>query len=87
MDAGLLCQSCTMPIDNVYNRGSEKDGTKSTLYCRYCYVNGAFTNPGLTLEQMRNVIVTQMLKNHIPGYKINQSVQMLPHLRRWEKAG
>jgi hypothetical protein len=36
MEAEKFCQSCTLPIDNIEDRGIEKDGSKSDLYCKYC---------------------------------------------------
>jgi hypothetical protein len=45
----IFCQSCTMPIDNIGNRGTEKDGSKSDLYCKYCYLHGAFIDPDMSL--------------------------------------
>ena len=74
-----------MPIDTDAVKGSEKDGSKSLLYCKYCYVNGCFTNPAMTFEQMKSIVVTQMQKNHIPDFVIQQSLHMLPGLKRWKK--
>lgn len=48
----LICQSCSMPLDKVENRGTEKDNSKSSEYCVYCYKNGSFTNPEATLEEV-----------------------------------
>lgn len=46
------CQSCGMPLAAPDSRGSEGDGTPSAYYCRYCYRNGAFTEPDATIETM-----------------------------------
>lgn len=46
------CQSCGMPISRPSDRGTEGDGVRSAYYCRYCYQNGAFTEPGATIETM-----------------------------------
>ncbi|HIH04470.1 MAG TPA: hypothetical protein HA263_11715 [Methanoregulaceae archaeon] len=46
------CQSCGMPLSVPDARGTEGDGTPSGLYCRYCYRNGAFTEPEATIETM-----------------------------------
>ncbi|HFI0304848.1 TPA: zinc ribbon domain-containing protein [Streptococcus suis] len=46
--------SCAMPL-NLHGldvRGSEKDGTKSSIYCSYCYVNGRFVEPDISFEEM-----------------------------------
>ena len=46
------CQSCGMPLTGPGDRGPEGDGTPSAYYCRYCYRNGAFTEPEATIESM-----------------------------------
>ncbi len=46
------CESCGMPIATDADAGTEKDGSLSTRYCRYCYQNGAYTEPDLTFEAM-----------------------------------
>ena len=56
----MFCQSCTLPIDNIDDRGSEKDGSKSDIYCKYCYKDGAFTDPGMTLERMTDIAKSEM---------------------------
>jgi Putative zinc ribbon domain len=83
MQQKKFCQSCTMPIDNIEDRGSEKDGSKSNLYCKYCYRDGDFTDPEMTLEQMKNIVLTQMHKLNLPDNIIQQSLDNLPHLKRW----
>ena len=80
-----FCQSCTLPIDNIADRGTEKDGAKSELYCKYCYANGAFTDPDMTLERMQEIARTEMKKQNLPQNIIQQSMAMLPGLKRWKK--
>lgn len=87
MQPGMICQSCTMPIDAEEHRGTEMDGSKSTTYCKYCYQNGAFTDPGMTLGQMKETVTTEMKKRDIPENIIQQSLNSLAGLKRWEKNG
>ena len=86
MKPKLFCQSCTMPIDNVADRGTEKDGSKSSEYCKFCYQNGALVNPNMTFEEMKSLVINQMEKMHLPGEIIQQSVKSLPYLKRWRNA-
>lgn len=81
-----FCQSCTLPVDNIEDRGTEKDGSKSAVYCKYCYKDGVFTDPGMTLERMKSIALTEMKKQHIPDNIIQQSLNMLPTLKRWQRA-
>lgn len=83
MELNNFCQSCTMPIDNIADRGTEKDGSKSAIYCKYCYQEGNFINPDLTLEEMKKIVVTQMHKLNLPDNIIQQSLDSLPNLKRW----
>ena len=74
-----------MPIDNIADRGTERDGSKSDLYCKYCYKDGEFISPDMTLQEMKDLVVVQMRKLNIPEYIIQQSLNMLPHLKRWHR--
>jgi hypothetical protein len=84
METQKFCQSCTLPIDNMEDRGTEKDSSKSDMYCKYCYQNGAFTEPDMTLDQMMGIAETEMKKQNLPENIIQQSMNMLPRLQRWQ---
>lgn len=83
MNPQLVCQSCTMPIDDTADRGTEKNGSKSSEYCKYCYQNGAFVNPGMTLENMQQLITEKMQELDLPVAVSQKSLQLLPQLKRW----
>lgn len=78
-----FCQSCSMPLDNRELLGTEKDGSNSNEYCKYCYQNGAFINPNMTLKEMTSLVINQMEKMHIDSKTIDMAVSSLPHLKRW----
>ncbi len=75
-----------MPIDDPEDRGTEKDGSKSKTYCKYCYKDGVFTDPGMTLERMKEITKTEMKKRNLPDNLLEQSLRMLPGLKRWNLA-
>ena len=83
MEDRKFCQSCSMPLDDPAMPGKEKDGSKSQEYCKYCYQEGAFTNPGMTLEEMEKVVKTQMKKMNIAQDTIDLAMNSLPGLKRW----
>ena len=85
MSPKLFCQSCTMPIDDMADRGTEKDGSKNNDYCKYCYQDGHFINPGMSLQEMKELIGTQMKQMSLPENIIEGSLRALPHLKRWQK--
>jgi radical SAM superfamily enzyme len=86
MESKLFCQSCSMPLDNPALRGTEKDGSKSVEYCSYCYQNGSFINPDMTLEEMKTLVKEQMEKMKIDTGIINLALGSLPHLKRWKSS-
>ena len=86
MEHSTFCQSCTMNMAKPEDYGTEKDGSKSLQYCKYCYENGQFTNPGITLDQMKTHIKSKMNELGISENIIHLSTGSLPHLKRW-KAG
>jgi hypothetical protein len=86
MEPQKFCQSCTLPMDNMEDRGTEKDGSKSDMYCKYCYQNGVFTETDMTLDQMMDIAETEMKKQNLPESIIQQSMNMLPLLKRWQSS-
>jgi hypothetical protein len=79
-----LCQSCSLPMGIDHVKGSEKDGSKSTNYCMYCYENGAFKEPSMTLGQMISIVETQMEEMNLPLKLIETSINKIPKLGRWK---
>ena len=73
-----------MPLDSDDMRGTEKNGSPSAEYCKYCYQNGAFINPTLSLKEMTNIVQTEMEKRHIDAPIIKKAVDILPELKRWK---
>ncbi len=63
--------------------GTEVDGKLSTEYCSYCYVNGAFITPNLTLEEMVAWIEPIMEPMGLPPEVVAQTKAILPTLKRW----
>lgn len=84
MDLESYCQSCGMPLDNPELQGTEKDGSMSELYCKYCYQKGQFTNPEMTLKEMTSQVITQMEQMNLHSKTIDMAVSALPNLKRWK---
>jgi len=40
--------------------GTNTDGSKSTMYCSHCYINGKFTQPDIAAEQMQDLVKTKL---------------------------
>ena len=83
MKSKLLCQSCSMQLEIDHVKGTEKDGSRSNEYCIYCYENGLFKDPSLSLAKMLDIVETQMEKMNIPSKIIESSLNKIPKLNRW----
>ncbi|NMM61850.1 transcriptional regulator [Clostridium sp. P21] len=79
------CQSCGMPMnEEVY--GTEINNEKNKEYCIYCYENGAFTQPDLTMEQMIDACMPFMKDKGMDENEArNLMKNCLPALKRWRK--
>lgn len=82
------CQSCGMPMGNTEEMyGTEKDGSRSSDYCRYCYENGAFVFSG-SMEEMIDFCVGPMAEN-TPGMSEAAAREIMekffPALKRWRE--
>jgi hypothetical protein len=80
---GPFCQSCTMPMAKPEDHGTDADGTANEEYCRYCYQNGSFTEPDLTVGQMTAKCAGIMRQMHVPEKQIERTKAFLPMLARW----
>jgi hypothetical protein len=79
------CQSCGMPLKEGEQSGTEADGSKSLKYCHFCYENGKFTQPDMTLEGMKE-FTDKMLKEKGWITPLRWMAKMqLPKLERWKK--
>ena len=84
-----FCESCGAPmgeIDEMYGPGTEADGSKSADYCKQCYVDGAFINPNITLEEHIESIASVMVKDY--GFSLEDAKEQcnegIPTLKRWK---
>ena len=79
-----ICQSCSMPLREAGDRGTNADGSPSQDYCHFCYQNGKFTDEGCSLEQKIDKIVGLARTMNIPEDNARQLARsILPTLKRW----
>jgi len=80
------CQSCGMPMNkDPNNGGTNSDGTKNLIYCSYCYENGDFTQPDITVNEMKELVKGKMKEMGFPGFLVGFFTQGIPKLERWKK--
>ena len=78
------CQSCAMPMGETNEMyGTNEDGAKNGDYCKYCYMEGKFTNENCTVEEMIEICVPHM-KEQMPEEEARSMLKkFLPTLERW----
>lgn len=80
------CQSCGMPLDkDEQGGGTEKDGTKSTIYCSLCYKDGAFIGGDCTVEEMKRIVDKAMKEKGFSWIMRKMAIWQIPRLGRWKK--
>ena len=79
------CQSCGMPMKQDPEKGgTNADGSKSLMFCSYCYQNGAFTQPDFTAEDMKAFCKGKMKEMGFPGFLAGFFASGIPRLERWK---
>lgn len=78
-----FCQSCAMPMQNPDDFGTNADGSNNNEYCSYCFRNGKFTEPNMTVEQMIEKCAGIMKQIQMPQAQIEQTKTFIPMLKRW----
>lgn len=87
----ITCQSCGLPLNNDKKNydenimGTEADGTLSELYCRHCYVNGEFTLPHITVEEMRANVMGKLTSMKFSKFMAKFLTRNTHKLKRWRK--
>lgn len=80
------CQSCGTSLRNNTNLGSNYDGSMNFDFCGYCYQNGSFVYPDITvndmIESVADSIITQM---GMPELQARRYAELfIPTLKRWK---
>jgi hypothetical protein len=83
----VFCQSCMMPMNtsDCAEYGTEKDGSKSTDYCSYCYKDGAFVGKS-TMEEVIEICIPYAIEGGAFKTADEARAGMLesfPKLKRW----
>ncbi|MEN8121479.1 MAG: zinc ribbon domain-containing protein [Bacteroidota bacterium] len=80
-----LCQSCGIPL-TIDNKGLNKDKSPNEEYCHYCFHNGEFSEPKLTLElQIKKLTEMAVFKMNLSEKEaLNMAKKTLPKLKRWK---
>lgn len=87
MENRKFCQSCGMPMESEETFGTNQDHTKNGDYCCYCYQDGAFTAPDMSMADMIELNLKFNEENGQPMGPREQAKAMMeqwfPTLKRW----
>lgn len=85
MERNKFCQSCGMPMSkDPEGGGLEKNGTKSSKFCSYCYSDGQFLNDAIeTPEEMQKFCIEKMNEQGTPKILAWFLTRGIPKLERW----
>ena len=64
--------------------GTNSDGSKSKMYCSFCYKKGAFTRK-CTMEEMQGFCKSKLKEMGFPGFLAGLMTSNIPKLERWKK--
>lgn len=79
------CQSCGIPFDkDPMQGGTNLDGSKSTLYCSYCYKEGAFVQVQWTADDMYQYAKSVLIKKGVPEAMASMLCKGIYQLERWK---
>ncbi len=79
-----ICQSCSLPIDSDEYKGTNKDLSLSSEYCKYCYENGEFKDDRTLEEEIENLIPMYIDERDISVEEARRILtETLSKLKRW----
>lgn len=85
MELAFRCQSCGIPLAEGFY-GTNEDQSENHKYCKFCFLNGAFTDPNQTMEDMIQSSIENMTEEI--GIPEKQAITLantyIPKLKRWQ---
>jgi hypothetical protein len=86
MEEKLICQSCSMPLENEGIIGTNEDGSENTDYCIYCFKDGKFTDDMKTIEEYTEYSLQFAEQAGMTKEQMREHCKnVLPTLKRWKK--
>lgn len=80
------CQSCAMPLKKDPKGGAyNADDTKNNMYCSYCFEDGKFLQPDISVQQMQDFVKDKLKSMGFPRFLAGFFSKGIPKLERWNK--
>ena len=74
-----------MPLKSDPQKGgTESDGTKSSMYCSYCYQDGKFTDDFKTANEMQEFCKQKLVEMKFSRIIAWLFTRGIPKLERWK---
>ena len=84
-DRNKVCQCCTYPLNNPDELGTNKDGTWNMDYCIYCYKDGEWIDPNLTVQGIIDYTIPYMVTPTATADEVRKRLEeWVPTLKRWK---
>ncbi len=81
-----ICQSCSMPLKkDLQGGGTNKDGSKSSLYCSLCFDAGEFRKPTMSMEEMKGFVNEKLKEMGLPAPLRWLFTRGFHKLKRWQE--
>ncbi|MCL2883815.1 MAG: zinc ribbon domain-containing protein [Coriobacteriia bacterium] len=79
-----VCQSCGLPFDEGHLKFIAKEPNgEDSIYCCFCYKDGAFLNPDATIAEMIEIGVPHLAAKIGEPAAREAMRQLIPTLARW----
>ncbi|MBK9016957.1 MAG: zinc ribbon domain-containing protein [Saprospiraceae bacterium] len=79
------CQSCGMPLKrDEKGGGTNADGSKSKMYCSYCYEKGAFIYKGGNVNEFQEFCKKKMMEGGHSKFTSWLFTRGMKRLDRWK---
>jgi len=83
MEKSIICQSCSMPLVDDEERGTNGDGSTNVDYCIYCFKDGNFIND-VSLKEYIEMNVSFYEQAGMTEEEMRKHCETLfPTLKRW----
>lgn len=79
----MICQSCSMPLTNESDKGTNKDGSLSVDYCKYCFEAGNFIGYKTLEEAIADSVNYAEQSGMTKEEMLSLAKEILPTLKRW----
>ena len=84
MKEEMICQSCSMPLSNEEDKGTNKDGTINQDYCIHCFKDGEFTEDITLEEAIADSVNYAEMAGMTKEAMLEMQSKVLPTLKRWK---